>query len=632
MPKVGDSSTTPVSRLTTALDLHDKGFVVVPWVIASKNAWPWKHLQWPSTKTYTRKQLANCDWARHNIWVLTGHRSGWVAIDCDSEAGHQWWVAALGEAELARGALATSGRGHHHWFKIPEGWVEPIKSWNYHHDGTDFDFRADRTGMQVPPNIHPSGKLYAWVRGWYEGGDAPVALLNHSLYTRPPRAEKATEVGGTVKDGRALAPVALARYCDGLSSQLNGGRNNALNSAALDMYRAVNGGFIERSVVEESLSAAMQANGYLADEGPAALAATLLSAWEGAQTKQPWVEDADEVDFSDTTQNSKWEPADMGGFIDNPPEPLELVGRGGMLYRETLHWLSGDPDSGKSVLAYAWAVDFMRNGEKVVILDEEAGLRSVGDKLKALGATAAMVRRHLTYLPPAGRDIVKSVKLLKEMVAATAPQLVIVDSAAPHIMAMNNNEGDENSAQDVTRFINVALLPMANEGRTVVVIDHMTKASEGRGRTARGSGSKLAATQVAYTLVCREPFSKRKNGKIVVTCEKDRNGDLGRGSTWLADVLTGNEEIRLDPHLLTEEQMAKGKATQAANKKASTNGGKILAFLEDNPTTTGWSPSEIAGKLGMATNHVSSSLNKLELEGVATFTPEGTTKRWYSLG
>lgn len=618
-----------------AQELIDAGILVLPTTPGSKSpAIKWTQFQIDRPEPRMYDQWFKFDGA--GIWAMTGRQSGHVVIDCDSPQGHTWWANVVGEETLAATAVVRTGKGHHHWFRIPAGRGNPIRSWKI--DGL-FDFQADARGVMVPPSTHSATIRYEWLRPLSDATDAPEAMLDGSLIVVPDRpvlegvaATLGKNTGSGISNGPRYAETVLANSVARLEASESRGVD--LNTYVFELYRFAAAGWIDKDLVDAEIQQAMVVNGYLESDGQYAIDKTLTNAWADAQAADILTEakPAAAPPKVAAEPHGAWEPADVANFFENPPAPLERVGRGGMLYRETLHWLSGDPDSGKSVLAYAWAVDFMEAGENVVILDEEAGLRSVAEKLRDLGATPPMVRRHLTYLPPAGRDIVARVAELQKLVAKANPRYVLLDSAAPHIMAMGGGDGDENSAQDVTRFINKALLPMANEGRTVLVIDHMTKASGGSGRNARGSGSKLAATQVAYTLQCQEPFHKQKAGKISVTCEKDRNGDIGRGSKWLADVIpsaiTGGV-IGLRPHQLTEEQIAKGKATQAAR----TSHARVLTFLRDNPTTTGHTVKEISEHFAssdkpLAANHVSTALNKLAGEGSVEFTLTGTTKRW----
>src|SRR5207247_1991692 len=137
----------------------------------------------------------------------------------------------------------------------------------------------------------------------------------------------------------------------------------------------------------------------------------------------------------------------------------------------------------------------------VLILDEDAGADDAADKLTSLGATEAMLRDLLVYLPPGGRNLVAQRGQLFGLTRERAPSLVIVDAAADHFAAAGM---EEDKARDVTAFINAALKPLAQQHRAaVVVIDHKTK-SDPQSRFARASGAKLAKTDVGYNVSAPE--------------------------------------------------------------------------------------------------------------------------------
>jgi hypothetical protein len=105
------------------------------------------------------------------------------------------------------------------------------------------------------------------------------------------------------------------------------------------------------------------------------------------------------------------------------------------------------------------------------------------------------------------------------------PTLITWDSSAAFLARAGL---DENGAADVTGFYSRVLAPCARrDGAAVVAIDHDVKNGE-PSRYARGSGAKLAATDVAYKVEPVQPFSKTSDGKSRLTVTKDRRGWLHR--------------------------------------------------------------------------------------------------------
>ena len=68
-------------------------------------------------------------------------------------------------------------------------------------------------------------------------------------------------------------------------------------------------------------------------------------------------------------------------------------------------------------------------------------------------------------------------------------------------------------------------------------MDHVTKAEEGRGRWARGSGAKLALVDgAAYSLNVSAAFSRYVSGSGTLTVAKDRHGMVGAVGSVAAEV------------------------------------------------------------------------------------------------
>jgi hypothetical protein len=219
-------------------------------------------------------------------------------------------------------------------------------------------------------------------------------------------------------------------------------------------------------------------------------------------------------------------PAGLG-VIDLEPametvEPPTLVCTD-MLYLGAVHTLTGAPDCGKTTLACWWMLQAVRDGRTVLFLDEEGGRELVTEKFQALGARPG---ERIAYVPfPSRSWVPEDVRQLGQLLDERKPAIVTWDSAAAFLSRAGL---DENAAADVTRFYTDVLIPCARQyGAAVIVIDHDTKSSE-PSRYARGSGAKLAATDVAYKIASIKPFSKTDDGTSKLSITKDRRGWLHR--------------------------------------------------------------------------------------------------------
>lgn len=221
-----------------------------------------------------------------------------------------------------------------------------------------------------------------------------------------------------------------------------------------------------------------------------------------------------------------------------------------MLYVGGLHSIAGPPDSGKTTIALHWALQLLQQGKPVCFLDEEGGQEIVAERLISLGAKSSDMNL-LTYVPFPGKmwddgDIAG----LMEFLDSVRPAMVLWDSSAAFLARAGL---DENSAPAVTHWWARVLTPIARELRAaVVVIDHDTKASE-QSRYARGSGAKLAASDVQYKVEMKSPFNRNESGVLRLTVTKDRRGYLHR--TWLVNMESNSGSLH--PQFVNESEKAK---------------------------------------------------------------------------
>ncbi len=225
---------------------------------------------------------------------------------------------------------------------------------------------------------------------------------------------------------------------------------------------------------------------------------------------------------------------DLAG-IDGDSAPLPSIlwraDGAGLLYRETINTLSGEPGCGKTWLALEAVAELLNAGEPVIVIDYEDGPRTTRDRLLSIGVGADDMAQ-LCYLQAAGPIGKAGVAWLVEEAASTA--LVVIDSVPEALGAAGLSE---DSAGDVAAW--TAALPrrLARAGAGVLLIDHVAKAEKDRGRWPRGSGHKLAAVDgVAYSINVEVPFSRSSSGWAELIIAKDRRGWIGPARSTAAVV------------------------------------------------------------------------------------------------
>lgn len=232
-----------------------------------------------------------------------------------------------------------------------------------------------------------------------------------------------------------------------------------------------------------------------------------------------------------------WTPRDLAALLagDLPVlEPTLLPRSDGraLFYAGKVHSLHGESESGKSLVLMGEAARLMKAGEDVLWItfdsDEE---EDVGRALR-FGATAEEIVKHLTYIRPevAPASSPQTIASFKSMLAKQYT-LAVIDGVVDAMgLITGGQKGDPNEVFSL--FFRVLPKRIANRtGAATVMVDHVPKDAESRGRFAIGAQAKMAAiTGAAY--VC-EPDKDGAPigggvGAVVLRVGKDRPKEVRR--------------------------------------------------------------------------------------------------------
>jgi hypothetical protein len=224
---------------------------------------------------------------------------------------------------------------------------------------------------------------------------------------------------------------------------------------------------------------------------------------------------------------STWTPLPLGPVIkgerlDEPPALLARSDGIRLLYRERVHALSGEPESGKGWLALTAAAERLAAGEDVLYFDFEDTATSIASRLLALGVDAEAITTRFHYVRPDEPLKAGGWEALDDTLTAQ-PTLAVIDGVTEalvlHALDLKDNA-------DVAKWL--ALLPrkLVEAGMAVLQIDHVGRDKEARGRFALGAQHKLAGIDVAYSLEVIDPFGRGRDGRVKVTITKDRPGHI----------------------------------------------------------------------------------------------------------
>jgi hypothetical protein len=239
------------------------------------------------------------------IGVRTGPAIGAFVVDfdagIDNDTGEIFeadqLMANLEEAIRAKlpetWCVATPRGGRHLYFQLPAD-VAIGNRTELLGKGSRIDVRGDGGYVCLPPSARPDGKGYAWLASPKIKGElaakAPQGLIDyvtrHGKFAPaesnvvPLRADRGSLVSDDDPRARAIrayAMTALDRQTRNVERAVEGGRNNALNNAALALGHLVGAGALSEPVVRAALEDACHKNGLIKSDGIKSVRDTISS-------------------------------------------------------------------------------------------------------------------------------------------------------------------------------------------------------------------------------------------------------------------------------------------------------------------------------------------------------------------
>lgn len=543
--------------LTAALIYARHGHYVVPIRRGTKNPGSVVGQQWQGKSTRDPEQIVAL-WAGtdHGVALHVG-RSGVVAFDLDHpELVPEVLADTIRASNPPRQRTRRTGERGHVLFRQPadrmigngtgglgQGWGE---------------VRGANGVVVVFPSEHPEPDgLYAWVT------TGPVPVLDAAVADLLPEAGPATDTatdaavaGFLTEHTQALRPGALVPALDHFAALVRAGssRHEAAVEAACWVTREAAAGYYparealdaleaeftkaldgDRPTASEFASIVAWAVGQLTPEQVAAKRAALHPAETG--------ETAPEVEFlarkpaapssSDSpaaTLQPSWEPVDLSSVLDGTHEPLQptLLPRTDgqhLLYAGLVHDFHGESESGKSMVAQAETARLLKAGHRVVYIDYESTAATLVGRLRLMGVPGDAIRAHLSYLRPERSPADAAERDAWLALLAEPAALVVIDGVTEALTTMGRSTVDND---EVTLWFRQVPRRIAQAtGAAVVLVDHVTKSTEGRGRFAIGAQAKMSALDGAsYAVEVVQPLGRGMCGVLRMWVGKDREGGV----------------------------------------------------------------------------------------------------------
>jgi Bifunctional DNA primase/polymerase, N-terminal/AAA domain len=331
------------------------------------------------------------------------------------------------------------------------------------------------------------------------------------------------------------------------------------------------------------------------------------------------VDDEDDEFDRDPVQELNIAELMAGGELERePPTMLTRTDGKCLVYPGRLHSIYGEPGHGKTWVSLYLVKERLEAGESVVYFDydEDDGGRSMAMRLLTLGLQPSMVN-NLHYFNPQGigRDG-SQWERMRRIVSRCKPSLVIVDTMAPALVELGLNETDNTEVGAWYRHARW-LLSGTTPRPALVIVDHVVKSGEGRGRWARGAGDKLGRLHAAYAVDSTTPFSRSTPGQINLVIAKDRGGEVGREGENAATIrfTPSNEGSNLQIEVIPPTQASLAEIAQGHTNVVDEARRRILALIQSEPDKSEWRGSDLKRSVNMNASVTNEALEGLVEEG-----------------
>ena len=190
------------------------------------------------------------------------------------------------------------------------------------------------------------------------------------------------------------------------------------------------------------------------------------------------------------------------------------------------HAIYSGPGIGKTFLMLWLILQVLARGAPVILYDLENGLRTVAERLRAMGANPDRIDDLLHFYPHTSLPATEEGRAIFEAkIDRIKPALVCFDS---WIGFLASNGLDENSANDVATFASYFIHPARKRDIATLMLDHVPH----EGSHARGSTRKKDEVDVMWALSRLRAFDREQVGSVALTRKKDREGWLPQAVTF----------------------------------------------------------------------------------------------------
>jgi hypothetical protein len=193
-------------------------------------------------------------------------------------------------------------------------------------------------------------------------------------------------------------------------------------------------------------------------------------------------------------ETHSWVPVDLLATAAARPEPPTISGLADPARR---HVFSGEPETLKTWAALILCVEEIRKGENVLWADFETGRAEMLERLRDLGLTDSEIESSFIYMEPTGPLAEGAIRADVEALIEGWRPLVVIDAFTG---ALEIHGCDPNSGTEIARSFRTVIQTFRAWGGAVVILDHVPKNRDARGKFSIGSERKIGAQTYIFRL------------------------------------------------------------------------------------------------------------------------------------
>ena len=268
--------------------------------------------------------------------------------------------------------------------------------------------------------------------------------------------------------------------------------------------------------------------------------------------------------------------------------------------------------SGKSFVGAMGASEAVLRGGRVMFLDYEDNKKTFHQRAAILGLNPKNHADTFRYIHGGLADSPLATVQAEEWLSQAddiGMSLVVIDAA--------ESSGCPSDGASVNEWLAKVIQPWERLGVTVIVIDHIPKQKDNRPDGPIGSQRKLAAVTGIALKLTGNCWSKTKNGRLLLTCEKDRTGNYAKGEKVAAIVGewdTSGDSPTFGYRIVDPAQ---------GDDDTSNIGGTILEYVAEAMPEGVNSKREIIANVKGKRDTISSTIDNLVFGGLLILSPRG---------